>query len=124
MKITTFEEIESWKEARVLTKQIYRTTTMSRLSKDFGLRDQMQRASVSIMANIAEGFDAGSRKSFVGFLSYAYRSTSELQSLLYVAADLSYVEHHEFEQIYHQAMKTKKLIGGLMRYLRGSNPTH
>ena len=81
------EEIESWKEARELTKNIYGLTARQGFSRDFGLRDQIQRASVSIMANIAEGFDSGSNKSFISFLNYTYRSASEVQSLSYVALD-------------------------------------
>jgi len=124
MKISGFEEIESWKEARLLTQNVYRITATPRFSRDFGLKDQIQRASVSIMANIAEGFDAGSGRSFITFLSYAYRSAAEVQSLLFVVLDVGYIQQSEFQAIFGQALKTKKLIGGLMRYLRGSNPRH
>jgi len=87
MKIESFTEIESWKKARQLVKQIYKITSKNRFSKNYGLKDQIQRASVSIMSNIAEGFDSGSQKSFINFLNYSYQSASEVESLLYIAHD-------------------------------------
>ncbi len=120
MKIVRFEDIVSWKEARELTRTVYAVTTRGQFSKDFGLRDQIQRAAVSSMSNIAEGFDGGSDKVFINFLNYAYRSGTEVQSLLYVALDAGYISKKEFQNGFDQAMKTKSLIGGLMRYLRGS----
>ena len=120
MKIERFEDIDAWKEARTLTKMIYSLTGIGRFSRDFGLRDQVQRASVSVMSNIAEGFDAGSDKAFMNFLNYAYRSATEVQSLLYVAFDAHYFTQTDFQQNFDQASKTKRLIGGLIRYLRGS----
>jgi len=121
MKISRFEEIESWKAARELTKSIYVLTMRGRFSKDFGLRDQIQRAAISVMSNIAEGFDGGSDRAFMNFLNYAYRSGTEVQSLLYAALDEGYIGDEEFHCNYSQAVKTKQLIGGLMRYLRASN---
>ena len=121
MRIARFEEIESWKEARELTKSIYLFTGKAGFSRDFGLRDQIQRASVSIMANIAEGFDSGSGKSFINFLNYAYRSASEVQSLMYVALDCRYVKEQEFENCFKRASTIKKLIGGLIKYLKNFN---
>ena len=118
MKIIRFEEIDSWKEARELTRNIYALTARERFSKDFGLRDQIQRASVSVMSNVAEGFDAGSDKAFISFVNYAYRSATEVQSLLYVALDVRYVDQSDFQKGFDQALKTKRLIGGLIRYLR------
>jgi four helix bundle protein len=112
LKIIRFEDIESWKEARFLTKKIYRLSSKRAFSKDFGLRDQIQRASVSIMSNIAEGFDGGSHKAFANFLTYAYRSTSEVQSLLYVALDTEYIDGLDFQSCFDQAAKAKRLIGG------------
>jgi len=121
MKIVRFEELECWKEARTLTKLIYALTTKGKFSRDFGLKDQIQRASVSVMANIAEGFDGRSDKIFINFLSYAYRSATEVQALLYVAADVAYVPMTDFQKGYEQALSTKRLIGGLIRYLKTSN---
>ena len=118
MKITRFEDIESWKEARELTKAVYSLTNRPKFSRNFGLRDQIQRASVSIMSNIAEGFDAGSNKAFVSFLHYSYRSASEVQSLLYVALDSEYMNQEDFRHFFDRTTKTKGLIGGFISYLK------
>ena len=120
MKIERFEEIEAWKAARTLTRDIYNNTRTPPFSKDFGLRDQIQRASVSIMANIAEGFDGRSTTEFIRFLSYAYRSATEVQSHLYVALDQKYLAESEFDKLYQQTEHTKKLINGFIRYLKNS----
>jgi four helix bundle protein len=112
LKIERFEDIESWKKARELTERIYDLTTKGGIAKDFGLRDQIQRASVSIMANIADGFDSGSKKSFILILNYAYRSTSEVQSLLYVVIDCRYINQNEFDELFAVTIDIKNLIGG------------
>lgn len=117
MKIEKFEDIESWKLARELTKDIYKITKLNNFSKDYGLKDQIHRASVSIMANISEGFDSSSDKSFINFLNYSYRSASEVQSLLYVALDQEYISKSEFEFLYDRCTNIKNLIGGLIKYL-------
>ena len=116
--IKRFEDIEAWKEARNLTREIYRTTARKSFSKDFGLRDQLQRAAVSIMANIAEGFDGGSNREFAKFLAYALRSASEVQSHLYVALDQQYLRQREFDDLYGLTVKVKNLTNGFRRYLR------
>ncbi len=118
MKIQNFTDIESWKAARELVKMIYLLTSKGLFSKDYGLKDQIQRASVSIMSNIAEGFDSGSNKLFINFLNYSYRSASEVQSLLFVACDLQYISKNEFEEIHKQVEEIKKLIGGFIKYLK------
>lgn len=118
MRIEKFEDIESWKLARELTNEIYRITKLNNFSKDFGLKDQIQRASVSIMANISEGFDSGSDKSFINFLNYSYRSASEVQSLLYVVLDQKYISKNEFDFLYGKCKDIKNLIGGLIKYLK------
>lgn len=118
MKIERFEDIESWKVARELTRHVYSLCNKGQLSRDYGLKDQVQRASVSIMANIAEGFDSNSSKSFLNFLSYSFRSASEVQSLLYVILDLNYITPKEFEDLYNQSTKIKSLIMVLSRYLK------
>ena len=118
MKITRFEDIESWQLGRKLTKLVYGTVKGKRFSKDYGLKDQVCRASVSIMANVAEGFDAGSRAEFARFLAYAQRSCSELQSEFYVALDQEYVSQEEFDEIYSMAGKARSKIGGFIKYLK------
>ena len=120
MKLTRFEEIESWQRARELTNHIYDATRTEKFSKDFGLRDQISRASVSVMSNIAEGFNSGSRPEFIRFLGYAQRSCSEVQSQLYVALDQGYVNEMLFQTLYELAGKTSTLIGGFIRYLKST----
>ena len=119
MKIERFEDIQSWQEARVLTKQVYGITKEVQFRRDQALCGQIQRASVSIMANIAEGFDRQSRKEFVQFLYYASASASEVQSHLYVALDQRYISEQDFGIMYGQAKKTKSLINGFIAYLKG-----
>jgi four helix bundle protein len=119
MKITRFEDIQTWQEARFLTKMVYDATKGLLFRRDLGLTGQIQRASVSVMANIAEGFDRQTKKEFANFLSYASDSGSELQSHLYVALDQAYVSDEEFRTIYFQAQKTKSLINGFIAYLKG-----
>lgn len=116
--INRFEDIQSWQEARQLTQAIYRLTAQPDFARDYGLKDQIQRASVSIMANIAEGFDCESNLEFARFLSIARRSAAEVQSLLYTALDIGYLDQNTFETLYTQVGRTKGLIGGLKRSLK------
>ena len=120
MKIKRFEEINSWIEARELTKRIYQITTKNIFVNDFGLIDQMRRASVSIMANISEGFDSQSNDEFIRFLIYARRSCSEVQSHLYVALDQKYISQDVFYELYEKSTYTAKLINALTTYLKAA----
>ncbi len=115
--ITQFEDIKAWQEARKLTRQVYQLTQHEKFARDFGLRDQIQRAAVSSMSNVAEGFDCDSKVEFARFLGIARRSAVEVQSLLYVALDASYVNETEFKIQYEQARTTKALIGGFKHSL-------
>ncbi|MFZ4396300.1 MAG: four helix bundle protein [Kiritimatiellia bacterium] len=117
MRIDRFEDIEGWKQARNLAKMAYAATKKGPFSHDFGLKDQTQRASVSIMLNIAEGFDSGGSTEFIKFLRYAQRSCTEVQSALYVALDQEYVSEDEFAALYKQAQVTRAIIGGFVKYL-------
>ena len=117
MKIERFEDIEGWKLARELTRMVYSATKQLGFSKDFGLKDQIQRAASSAMHNIAEGFDGGSDAEFVRFLRYAQRSCTEVKSQLYAALDQEYISKEEFDRIYDQATVTHHRIGGFIRYL-------
>ena len=117
MKIERFEEIESWQMARALAQLIYTVTKKDEFVRDFGLKDQIRRASGSVMHNIAEGFDAGSHAEFAKFLRYAQRSCTEVQSELYVALDQQYITQEEFEEAYNLAERTRSKIGGFIRYL-------
>jgi four helix bundle protein len=117
MKIERFEDIEGWKLARELTRMIYDATRGEKFRRDFGLKDQIQRAAGSVMHNIAEGFDGGSDAEFARFLRYAQRSCTEVKSQLYAALDQDYISDNEFNRIYDQATKTHQRIGGFIRYL-------
>ena len=121
MKVESFTEIESWKQSRELVNEIYKVTTNGRFPKDYGLRDQIQRAVVSIMSNIAEGFDSGSKRSFISYLNHSYGSASEVESLLYIALDLGYISVEYFNRLRLKTKAIKSLIGGFIKYLR-KNP--
>jgi four helix bundle protein len=118
MGIERFEDIEAWQIGRELTKRVYGLTKTGAFSSDYGQRDQIQRASGSVMHNIAEGFDAGSNAEFVRFLRYALRSASEVQSQLYVASDLSYIDMSEFDAVYEIAAKARAKTGAFIKYLQ------
>ncbi len=98
-KIERFEDIEAWKKARELTKAIYEITAQGKIATDFSLKDQIRRASVSIMANVAEGFEREGNKEFRQFLATAKGSVGEVKSLLYVALDASLISSEQFNQI-------------------------
>ena len=115
--IQRFEDIQAWQEARILVKMIYQLTNKENFSKDYGMRDQIRRASVSVMNNIAEGFDCESKIEFARFLGIARRSAVEVQSILYAALDVDYINQTEFDLYYEQARKAKALIGGFKRSL-------
>ena len=114
----SFVEIEAWQKARELVREVYKTCTEGRLSKDFGLRDQLCRAAVSSMSNIAEGFSRNSDRDFAHFLDIARGSVTEVQSLLYVALDVGYLDKSEFDKLRQMTEKTASLISGLTSYLR------
>ncbi len=120
MKIERFEDIEAWQVGRELTRFVYDATKSKEFSKDYGLKDQIQRASSSVMHNIAEGFDGGSNAEFIKFLRYAQRSASEVQSELYVALDQNYISKENFDELYNLAKHTKSKIGGFIAYLQRS----
>lgn len=115
--IHKFEDIRAWREARELTRQVYLLCGSGSLSQDYGLRSQLQRAAVSSMSNIAEGFGNSSNVEFARFLEIARRSALEVQSLLYVAIDVDHISKEEIQLTYQQAEKTKALIGGFRRYV-------
>ena len=116
----TFEEIEAWKKARELTKRVYAVSGSGAFAKDFSLKDQIRRASVSVMSNIAEGYDRGGTGEFVQFLAIAKGSTAEVRCQLYVALDQNYIDRKTFTELSGLAMETGNMIGGLMKYLRHS----
>lgn len=115
MKIERFEDIESWKEARILVKDIYKLYANI---KDYGFKDQIQRAAISVMSKIAEGFDRNSNKEFIQFLVIARGSISEVRSLCYAALDVGYIDKNIFNNISERCLKLTSLINGFIRYLR------
>ena len=119
-KIERFEDIVAWQKARVLTKEIYGASKAGEFARDFGLRDQIQRASVSTMSNIAEGFERGGDKEFIQFLSHAKGSCGEVRSQLYVAVDQGYIAPVKFDALSGQASEVSRLIAGFMSYLQSS----
>jgi len=112
-RIEKFEDLIAWQKARELTKNIYKVTKQGDFFKDFGLRDQTRRASVSIMSNISEGFERGGRSEFHQFLVIAKGSCAELRSQLYVALDVEYIDITTFKNIDDLAKETSRLVGGL-----------
>ncbi|HAP36002.1 MAG TPA: four helix bundle protein [Bacteroidetes bacterium] len=118
MAIQRFEEMKVWQDARILTKNIYSLTQNKYFNKDFGLRDQIQRAAVSIMSNIAEGYERDSNKEFVKFLGYSKGSVGEVRSLLYVALDQEYISEMEFNNLKESATNISTQIANFIKYLR------
>jgi len=116
--VRRFEDLVAWQEARSLAKQIYQFTERSEVRRDFGFTDQIRRAALSIMNNIVEGFDSGSRLEFIKFLSYARRSASEVQSCLYVALDRGHLGNEEFVALLKKADYARNLVAAFIRYLR------
>jgi len=119
--IDRFEDILAWQKARELVREIYSVSGQGGFVRDFGLRDQIQRAAGSIMHNIAEGFEAGSDAEFIRFLGYARRSAAEVQSQLYIALDQGYINREQFHYLYDLAEQCKKLITGFIGYLKSSS---
>jgi four helix bundle protein len=113
-----FEEIEGWKKARELTRKVYSVSGKGHFNADYGLRDQMRRAAVSVMSNIAEGAERGGSGEFLQFLSMAKGSTGEVRAQLHVALDQGYIDGKDFDRLTSLAEETAKLIAGLMNYLR------
>jgi four helix bundle protein len=112
-RIERFEDLIAWQKARALTRAIYEVTRSGAFARDFGLAGQIQRAAVSIMSNVAEGFERGGRGKFHQFLSTAKASCAELRSQLYVALDVGYLDQRRFDDLSRQAEEVARIIGGL-----------
>ena len=119
--ITRFEDLEVWKKARVLCKDIHAILSCGSLATDYRLRDQMNGSSGSIMDNIAEGFERGTRNEFIQFLGFAKGSCGEFRSQLYRAADYGYINQTEFEELFEKATRTSAMLQKLTEYLISSN---
>lgn len=119
-KIETFEDLRVWQKGIELVKQIYLLTKGGELSRDFGLRDQLRRASVSIPTNIAEGFERHSRKEYLNFLNIAKGSAGEVRSLLRVALEVGYLEQQTYAQLYSQAMELSRMLSNQIQAINQS----
>jgi four helix bundle protein len=124
MLVERFEDLNCWQTSRALTRQIYLITNTGDFTRDFGLRDQIRRASVSIMSNIVEGFESRTRKLFVEFLGRAKGSAGELRCRLCIASDVKYLNEHQFNDLYELADKNIRQISNLMRYLKSHPETN
>jgi four helix bundle protein len=112
-KVSRFEDLIAWRKARQLTREVYRLSKNQRFQRDFGLQDQIRRASVSVMSNIAEGFERGSRPEFHQFLVIAKASCGEVRSQSYVALDAGYLTESEFQQLRSLTDEVSRIFGGL-----------
>jgi len=117
---TYFEDLEIWKLARNLTSKIYKSTNKGLFVKDYGLRDQIRRAAVSIMSNISEGYERGGNQEFYQFLSIAKGSSGEVRSQLYIAADQGYINQAESETLINEFKKLSIMINKFMAHLKKS----
>lgn len=120
MQVKNFEDLEIWKDARALTIAIYLLTKNPKFAKDFGMRDQIRRAVVSIMSNIAEGFERGGNQEFIQFLYVAKASCGEVRSQLYVAMDQSYIAQKDCEELTKSFRRLSIMISNLIDYLKRS----
>jgi four helix bundle protein len=119
--IQSFEDIDAWQKARQLSKMVYEYTKQDAFKKDYGLCDQIRRAAVSVMSNIAEGFDRSGNKEFIQFLFIAKGSTAEIESQLYVALDNGYINEEQFTEVTSLTNVIKSLLSGFIRYLKKSD---
>jgi four helix bundle protein len=118
-----FEDIEAWKLGRALANRIYEVTAKGPFNRDYGLRDQIRRASVSIVSNIAEGHERDGDKEFLQFLFIAKGSCGEVRTQLYLASDQKYLSEEEFLELHEKATQLSRVISGLIKYLRQSQIT-
>jgi four helix bundle protein len=122
MKIQRFEDLLAWQEARVLTRAVYQHTAKGSLARDFGLRDQLQRAAVSVMSNTAEGFERTGRLEKLQFMNIARASCAEVKSLLYVCADVKSIDAGAAIHLQSQCTQISRLLSGLMRSVSTRSP--
>jgi len=120
--ITRFEDIEAWQTARALTKLVYSITEEGKFARDFGLKDQIRRASVSVMSDIAEGFESKTQPMFIRYLGIAKASAGEVRAQLYVAKDVNYLNEDQFAQLFDMAEKSSRQLSRFISYLE-SKPT-
>ena len=119
-KIENFEDLIVWQKGIQLVKQIYIISNDGKLSKDFGLKDQLRRAAVSIPTNIAEGFERRSRKEYVNFLNIAKGSAGEVRSLLRVALEVEYIDQSTYSQLYDRAIELSRMLASQIQSINAS----
>lgn len=117
-KINSFEELNVWIESRSFNQKLYLTTNNDLFDRDYDLKRQIRRASISVSSNIAEGFERNTDKEFIQFLFYAKASAGEVRSQLYLSLDLNYLTKEEFNTLYSQITEISKMISGLIKYLK------
>ena len=116
--VERFEDLEAWRLARTLAGDIYRMSRHGAFARDFGFRDQSRRAAVSIVSNIAEGFERSSTNQFLAFLDIARGSCGEVRTQLHLALDLGYIDQDQFDASFNTVIRVGKMISSLMQYLR------
>lgn len=121
MKVNSFEDLQVWKDSRILVKSIYKITSDGKFNKDFGLREQIQRAAVSIMNNIAEGFERNNNKDYIKFLGYSKGSAGEVRSMLYVATDLGYISQENFSSLHQLSVNIITQLSNFIKYLKNNS---
>ena len=120
-KVDRFEDLDVWKNARKLANTIYRLTQKKPLATDFGLRDQMQRAAVSVLSNISEGFESQTQNTFADYLGRSKGSAGELRAQLYLCLDLEYIDQAEFDRTMELVVLCSKQLARFIQYLH-ANP--
>ena len=115
--IKTFEELESWKISRKLVVRFYQESNSGPISKDFALLDQMRRSAISIMSNLAEGFERNGNREFIHYCHIAKASAGEFRSQLFIALDVGYISNQLFNELLQLVLEISKLISGMIRYL-------
>ncbi|MEM6353196.1 MAG: four helix bundle protein [Cyanobacteria bacterium P01_D01_bin.14] len=118
-KVERFEDLRVWRQGIELVKQVYGVTGQGKLARDFGLRDQMRRAAVSVPTNIAEGFERRSRKEYLQFLNIAKGSVGEVRSLLRVALEVGYLDSSSYEILHDQAVQISRMLAAQMKGVEG-----
>lgn len=119
-KVNSFEELNIWIESRSFNKKLYKILNNGLFDKDYDLKRQIRRASISISSNIAEGFERNTDKEFIQFLYYAKGSAGEVRSQLFLSLDLNYIKKDDFDKLYSQITEISKMIGGMIKYLKNS----
>lgn len=122
--INRFEDIEAWKTARLLTNQVYDLTDQGKFARDYALKDQIRRAAVSVMSNIAEGFESRTQALFIDFLGRAKGSAGEVRCQLYIALDRNYISQRQFDAAYELCDKASRQLSRFMGYLSSKRNTY